>query len=134
MSLALQILLQQHQLRRHGALFEEHFYGLERAGVSASGRRIIRSLVFSVIVPYAKAKMDKVFERAREDEADGVLLTRSRAALLVIYPYFHFIYEASVLLFYLAYALEKVSSKPVIRGHLTRSSTHRQITMPPGLN
>ena len=109
----LQILLQQHQLRHHGALFEEHFYGLERAGVSVSRRRrIIRSLIFSVIAPYAKAKMDKVFERAREAEADGVSLTRSRAALLVTYPYLHFIYEASVLLYYFAYALEKVPSKP----------------------
>ena len=113
-SLLLQILLQQHQLKHHRALFEEHFYGLERECAGGTERRIIaRALIFSVLAPYLKAKLDNIFEKAREDEVDGIscrstLLARSRRLLLVIYPYLHFAYEASVFVYYLAYALEKV--------------------------
>ena len=79
-----------------------------------SERRIIaRSLIFSVLAPYLKAKLDNLFEKAREDEVDGIscrspLLTRSRRVLLLVYPYLHFACEASVFVYYLAYALEKV--------------------------
>ena len=115
MSLLLQILLQQHQLRHHRALFEEHFYGLERQGDGGTEMRMAQSLIFSVLAPYMKAKLDKIFERAREDEVDGIpcrgpVLTRSREVLLFIHPYLHFAYEASILVYYLAYALEKVPS------------------------
>ena len=58
--------------------------------------------------------MDNLFEKAREDEVDGVscrspLLTRSRRLFLVVYPYLHVAFEASVFAFYLTYALEKVT-------------------------
>ena len=127
-SLLFQILLQQHQLRHHHALFEEHFYGLKRAsdGRWRTERRMARALIFSLIAPYLKTKMDNLFEKAREDEVDGVscrspLLTRSRRLFLFLYPYLHVAFEASVFVYYLAYALEKVTICQIftIMFHLT---------------
>ena len=141
--LLLQILLQQHQLRHHRALFEEHFYGLERDCDGRTERRIARALIFSVLAPYLKAKLDNIFEKAREDEVDGIscrvpLLTRSRRLLLVVYPYLHFAYEASVFVYYLAYALEKartqMSHKRTVHCSLMQSQYLRRITTLHGLN
>ena len=69
-------------------------------------------LTFSVIVPYLKRKGDRLFEKLREDEADGIYydekaLNRSREYFLLIYPYIHLLHSSSAWLFMLMYSIKR---------------------------
>ena len=47
-------------LKAYDALFSEHFYGLKRHGLNTKKR--VLSILFSITVPYLKAKLDHVYE------------------------------------------------------------------------
>lgn len=47
-------------LREYDACFAEYFYGLKRVGLTP-GKRIM-SVIFSVVVPYLKARLDQFYE------------------------------------------------------------------------
>lgn len=47
-------------LREYDACFAEHFYGLRRIGLTPTKR--IFSVLFSVVVPYLKARLDQFYE------------------------------------------------------------------------
>ena len=73
------LLLQRHYLTAYNALFSENFYGLERMKSLPKmeepvGRNvdILRTLLICVVVPYVKGKLDGIFEKLREEEADGM--------------------------------------------------------------
>ncbi|KND03227.1 ubiquitin-protein ligase peroxin 12 [Spizellomyces punctatus DAOM BR117] len=68
----LMLLIEQHYLREWNASFAEHFYGLKRSAAGPTRRRkglehlsssqIWRSLVLLVALPYAKTKLDELYE------------------------------------------------------------------------
>lgn len=110
--LVLDLSLESYYLKTYNALFSEHFYGLTRSFESVSRKQnpILRSLLFSVILPYVKCKLDRAFESLREAEADGIvpssrILRFSRIYLLRIYPYIHMIYECLHIFLSVAYTL-----------------------------
>lgn len=49
-------------LREYDALFTEYFYGLKRNGLDTDRTKRLLSVVFSVVVPYLKAKFDDFYE------------------------------------------------------------------------
>jgi len=55
--LALHSLVELAYLRTHQALFSEHFYGMQRLGLSKAGSgKHLLSVVLAVVVPYLKVK------------------------------------------------------------------------------
>ena len=66
---------QNHYLKNFGGSFSEHFYGLKRVSSVGKGKngeglssfQKYLSLVMLVVVPYAKLKLDELFERTREE-------------------------------------------------------------------
>jgi hypothetical protein len=61
-----QQILQRHFLRFHRSLFAENFYGLERKFLVE--KSFARTLVFGVLLPYLKLKLDRLFEKLRDDQ------------------------------------------------------------------
>ena len=59
-------ILQWFYLHFHSALVGEHFYGLKR---TANHR--LRSLIFSVFLPYIKLKLDSLHEQMRTDNTNN---------------------------------------------------------------
>eukprot|EP00094_Tigriopus_californicus_P010714 TCALIF_10333-PA protein Name:"Similar to Pex12 Peroxisome assembly protein 12 (Mus musculus)" AED:0.36 eAED:0.36 QI:0/0/0/0.66/1/1/3/0/288 len=111
--LLIDLSLESYYLKTYNALFSEHFYGLTRSFKSNQRHPILRSLLFSVILPYVKRKLDRVFESLRESVADGVptskILEFSRLYFVRVYPYIHMIYEGLHLFLAIAYTLGRSS-------------------------
>ena len=88
--------LQLHYLRVYNASFTEQFYGLERVSRNSYSDRKAKNLAWLevVIAPYLKRKLSSLFEKCREDIADGIkssnsLKEYSKQFYVKVYPYFH---------------------------------------------
>ena len=88
--------LQLHYLRVYNASFTEQFYGLERVSRNGYSDRKAKNLAWLevVIAPYLKRKLSSLFEKCREDIADGMrssnsLKEYSKQLYVKVYPYFH---------------------------------------------
>ena len=119
--LILNYVVQNHYLKNFGGSISEHFYGLKRAinvengeirgGISNHHRYL--SLIMLVAVPYAKLKLDQIFERIREENVTGYLASYSsrkrsyflqlKRVFIYVYPWLHFTCETVILCYYLLY-------------------------------
>lgn len=126
--------LEQHFLRLYDGSFSENFYGLKRAHVVEENEKPIPflrrdrylSLIFLVVVPYIKDKLDQWYnnnyghnvsalqagdiERFQRNGTENDP-SRARKALLmrILYPTFHAIYEGSHLAYQVLYMYEYTS-------------------------
>lgn len=91
-------------LKAYDGLFSEHFYGMKRVHLGSNLKRIL-SIVFAVVVPYLKAKLDELYEEVERlvDEPGLVEHTGLRKLLskimLAVYPYFNLIWHSVFWLF-----------------------------------
>ena len=117
----LDYIVQNHYLKNFGGSISEHFYGLKRVTGADSGKGKGRlsnyhrylSLIMLVAVPYAKLKLDQLFERIREEDLNGHLASyssRKRSYFLhlkriftYVYPWLHFTWETMFLCYYLLF-------------------------------
>ncbi|XP_076867256.1 peroxisome assembly protein 12 [Brachyhypopomus gauderio] len=96
----LDLLLQHHFLSRTSASFSENFYGLKRVGPDSARpahrglprKQHLRSLLLLALLPYLRAKLEKVFARQRDEDDFSIRLPQSLAqkmyrAFLAAYPY-----------------------------------------------
>jgi peroxin-12 len=89
-------------LKAYNALFAEYFYGMKRINIKNNIQRIL-SIVFSIIVPYFKSKLDAFYEDLEKsvDEQqlknelknNNSLKLRIKKLMLKYYPYFHLIWS-----------------------------------------
>lgn len=129
-------LVQNHYMKKYGGSFSEHFYGLKRlasatvpkafhwessAAVSGSvnpayglsDRHRHLSLLVSVLFPYFKLKIDRLFERLREDSLSGQAMSylprrrsyfaQLKSVFISVYPFMHFSWESTLLSYQLLY-------------------------------
>ena len=71
---------------------------------------IKKSLIFHVMVPYLKLKLDRFYHRLKEkyeETSSPTLQNRLIKIYLLTYPYIHMLLEGSHVIFYLAYAVQK---------------------------
>ena len=112
--LILNYVVQNRYLKNFGGSISEHFYGLKRAinvengdssgGISNYHRYL--SLIMLVAVPYAKLKLDQLFERIREENVTGYLASYSsrkrsyflqlKRVFIYVYPWLHFTWETVI--------------------------------------
>lgn len=88
-------------LKVYDSLFSEHFYGLKRH--SLTNKKRILSVVFSIIFPYLKAKLDNLFERLEknleqpvpsENKSKYFIIKKTfEQIILKFYPYFHLLWS-----------------------------------------
>jgi len=84
--------LQLHHLRLFSASFSENFYGLERLSEKRPSLRV--SYLWLVLFPYLQRKLEQLFLRLREEEADGInsstkLAAKVRRSFVCLYPHLH---------------------------------------------
>ncbi|KAL4660559.1 peroxisome assembly protein 12 [Arapaima gigas] len=103
----LHLLLQHHFLSRTSASFSENFYGLKRvvpsdlqrsAHLGLHRRQHLRSLLLLIVVPYLRAKVEKVLARQREEDDFSIQLPHTRLqrlyrAFLAAFPYMSVAWE-----------------------------------------
>ena len=87
-------LLQLHYLKVYNASFTEQFYGLERNSSDCEFRAKDFSWLELVLVPYIKRKLSSLFEKCREEIADGIKSSNSskenaKHIFVKVYPYLH---------------------------------------------
>jgi len=104
--------LQLHYLKVYNASFTENFYGLERVSKSREKLMISPSFLCLVVAPYIRRKLETLFQKCREDEADSVrpsnpVIARMRSIFLSVYPSLHFIAEVVDIGFLLSFSLKK---------------------------
>lgn len=120
----LDYIVQNHYLKNFGGSISEHFYGLKRVSSVATGKNVEGmssfqkhlSLIMLVAVPYAKLKLDQLFERARDENLNGHLASYSsrkrsyflhlKKTFIYVYPLLHFTWETVFLCYYLLYILK----------------------------
>ncbi|XP_076130447.1 peroxisome assembly protein 12 isoform X2 [Alosa pseudoharengus] len=97
----LDLLLQHHFLSRSSASFSENFYGLKRVLTSDPTRpahfglrrkQHLRSLLLLALLPYLRAKVEKILARQRDEDDFSIRLPQSLTqkmyrAFLVAYPF-----------------------------------------------
>ena len=86
--------LQLHYLKVYNASFTEQFYGLERLPRNSDIKAKSLSWLELVIAPYLKRKLNSLFEKCREELADGIkssdpLKEMAKEFYVKVYPYFH---------------------------------------------
>ena len=86
--------LQLHYLKVYNASFTEQFYGLERLPRNSDIKAKSPAWLELVIAPYLKRKMNTLFEKYREELADGIkssnpLKEMSKEFFVKVYPYIH---------------------------------------------
>ena len=88
--------LQLHYLKVYNASFTEQFYGFERIARNSYSDTKSKNLAWLevVVAPYLKRKLSSLFEKCREDLADGVISSDSlkegsKQFFVKVYPYFH---------------------------------------------
>ncbi|GIX66568.1 peroxisome assembly protein 12 [Caerostris extrusa] len=98
-----------------GGLFPETFYGLKRVpdprDLSVSKKKIAAWVFFAVVFPYLQSQLELLYKDMREEYSQGSFSYKGfkrRMALLYLkfYPVYNFIYEITVLAYYMAYALK----------------------------
>ena len=100
--------LQLHYLRLFSASFSENFYGLERMGERRP--RLHLSYLLLVLAPYLHRKLESLFQRLREDEADGIrsqgsteLAISARRKFVHWYPFWHAVWSTADLALLMAF-------------------------------
>lgn len=77
-------------LKGYDALFSEHFYGMRRHNLNSNMKRIL-SLLFSIVLPYLRSKLDDFYEEIErqfsEQPQNDQFKTRIKNLFLKIYPY-----------------------------------------------
>lgn len=89
-------------LKAYNSLFSEHFYGLKRHGLTTDKKRIL-SILFSIVIPYLKAKLDNFYEELEKEQDSPVPAQTStkfkkiflfiNKITLKVYPYFHMLWS-----------------------------------------
>ncbi|XP_030041797.1 peroxisome assembly protein 12 [Microcaecilia unicolor] len=120
----LNLVLQQHFLAKTSASFSENFYSLKRivlgnhegphslANVGLPKGNHWRSLLFLVLIPYLKVKLEKLVSRLREEDDYSIQLPASPwkrfyKAFLAAYPFVNMAWEGWFLSQQLRYILGK---------------------------
>lgn len=88
-------------LKAYDGLFSETFYGMKRANLNTNFKRVI-SIVFSVVIPYLKAKLDEIFEELERlvDEPEiapveeGKFRRVFNKIMLKVYPFFNLLWHS----------------------------------------
>lgn len=116
----LDLLLQQHYLTKLSASFSENFYGLKRVVLGEDTRRLAgaglprthywKSLIFLVLLPYLKSKLEKLVTRLREEDEYAIhppasSWKRFYKAFLAAYPFVNMAWEGWILSQQLSYIL-----------------------------
>jgi peroxin-12 len=98
--LALHTTVEFFYLKNYDALFSEYFYGLKRHGLSNSNLKRVLSILFSIIVPYLKSKLDIFYEELEKASTELPEVNNANSWILLakkiclkIYPYFHLIWS-----------------------------------------
>uniref|UniRef100_A0A3B3SSZ7 Peroxisome assembly protein 12 n=1 Tax=Paramormyrops kingsleyae TaxID=1676925 RepID=A0A3B3SSZ7_9TELE len=113
----LDFLLQHHFLCKTSASFSENFYGLKRvvaahplrpAHVGLRRKQHWRSLLLLVLVPYLRAKLEKILARQRDEDDYSIQLPQTRfrrmyRAFLAAYPFVSTAWEGWIFCQQLAY-------------------------------
>ncbi|KAG8199651.1 hypothetical protein JTE90_009481 [Oedothorax gibbosus] len=120
-------------LRLKGGLFPETFYGLKRVpdprSLDVSKRKVVAWVVLAVVLPYLQSQLELLYKNIREEYSQGTfhykdLKKRLALLFLKVYPIYNFLWETTVLCYYLAYALKKTDYHSPIM-HLTSTKlTH----------
>jgi peroxin-12 len=93
-------------LKAYNALFAEHFYGMKRFNIKTNMQRIL-SIVFSVVIPYFKSKLDALYEDLERsvDEQQLSMELKNQTNIIIrfklklkklmlrFYPYLHLIWS-----------------------------------------
>ncbi|XP_054717190.1 LOW QUALITY PROTEIN: peroxisome assembly protein 12-like [Uloborus diversus] len=116
-------------LRLKGGLFTETFYSLKRLPdprtPDVSKKKVFAWVFLSVVLPYIQSQLEELFKNIRRKQAENQLhysdLKKQLALIyLKVYPIYHFVWEMTVLSYYMLYALGKSDyHSPVL--HLTRT-------------
>ncbi|XP_036378878.1 peroxisome assembly protein 12 [Megalops cyprinoides] len=119
----LDLLLQHHFLSRTSASFSENFYSLKRVVTSGRGRpahlgllrkQHWRSLLLLALVPYLRAKLEKILARLRDEDDFSIQLPQSPwhrmyRAFLAAYPFVSMAWEGWVFCQQLLYVFGRTS-------------------------
>ncbi|XP_012394816.3 peroxisome assembly protein 12 [Orcinus orca] len=120
----LDLLLQQHYLSKTSASFSENFYGLKRivmgdthklqrlASAGLPKKQLWKSVIFLVLLPYLKVKLEKLISSLREEDEYSIHPPTSRwkrfyRAFLAAYPFVNMAWEGWFLVQQLRYILGK---------------------------
>lgn len=119
--LCLDYIVQNYYLKNFGGSISEHFYGLKRVNrlntekdeEELSSYQKYLSVMMLVGVPYAKLKLDQLFERVKEEYVSGYLSSNSprknsyfvhlKRIFIYVYPFLHFSWETIFLCYHLLY-------------------------------
>ncbi|XP_052797697.1 peroxisome assembly protein 12-like [Mya arenaria] len=111
----LHLLLEQQHLHKYCATFSEHFYNLQRHCPGSQSEQLptpifLKSLLFVVLIPYVKQKLDDYFENQRHllnTYATNKNVPPLTKAFVAIYPYLHTTWEGAILAYQTAYLFKK---------------------------
>ncbi|ELW61739.1 peroxisome assembly protein 12 [Tupaia chinensis] len=120
----LDLLLQQHYLSKTSASFSENFYGLKRilmgdthksqrlASAGLPKQQLWKSIMFLVLLPYLKVKLEKLVSSLREEDEYSIHPPSSHwkrfyRAFLAAYPFVNMAWEGWFLVQQLQYILGK---------------------------
>ncbi|XP_068946062.1 peroxisome assembly protein 12 [Petaurus breviceps papuanus] len=120
----LDLLLQQHYLSKASASFSENFYSLKRivmgdprglqrlASAGLPKKQLWKSLLFLVLLPYLKVKLEKLVSSLREEDEYSIhtpssCWKRFYRAFLAAYPFVTMAWEGWFLIHQLRYILGK---------------------------
>ncbi|XP_075417524.1 peroxisome assembly protein 12 [Tenrec ecaudatus] len=144
----LDLLLQQHYLAKTSASFSENFYGLKRivladthkfqrlASAGLPKQQLWKSIVFLVLIPYLKVKLEKLVTSLREEDEYSIHppsspWKRFYRAFLAAYPFVNMAWEGWFLVQQLRYILGKAQHhSPLLKlagvrlGRLTAHDIH----------
>ena len=111
------LVLQRHYLSYYNASLSENFYYLKRVDLLSGKARPLSTkslqnfcLITLVVLPYIKAKMDKVFENIRDrtirqEDSGSTEQGKLTRLFLKIYPFVHFALESTSAFYKLGYLL-----------------------------
>jgi peroxin-12 len=102
--LVIHSLIEYAYLKTNNALFSEYFYGIKRDCSNTKKTRIL-SIIFSIILPYLKRKLDDYFEDLEKGvDLNTVKLGRFRRFYLKIYPIVHLCWSSTFWFYRIFYA------------------------------
>lgn len=118
----LDLILQNHFLAKTYGSFSENFYGMRRVPLKGSGdpssglRKIhhLKSLIFLVLVPYLKLKLDNLFGRWKEATRSGSspstsAMIRLQKIFVRVYPFIHMTWEGTFLIYQMRYLFQSIN-------------------------
>ncbi|KAI4454578.1 peroxisome assembly protein 12 peroxin-12 [Holotrichia oblita] len=116
-------ILQYYYLRNHDASFSEYFYGLQRISIKnipLSKQQKHLSLVFLIVLPYIKQKLNRKLDVYKLENAEGLLLNDlksiSKKALLYSESIVEISWTVWLLLNYLRYMSDETESQnPILK-------------------